>query len=1074
MGLIKNEFIERIKEEADVVKVVGSFCQDLKKRGANYVCLSPFGKENTPSFTVSPSKGIWKDFSSGKGGNAITFVMEKEGLAFPEAIEWLAKFMSLEVEYESAEWAAKAVEKKKKREALRPLLMATHKKYREALAGLADDHPAKAELAKRGYSQSDIVEWGIGFAPGQKFLYKQIAEIGQTEGAEALGLINGTNDRYWQRVVYPMRDRNGLLIGFAGRDVSGSEKSAKWINPPTSEMYDKDKTWFALDRAAAAINKAAEAWIVEGYNDVIAWHKAGLLNTISPCGTAITERQMQILRKLTAKVVLVMDGDKAGKAATLKHVPALMRLGFRVECVFLPQGEDPDSFTRDPFYKRCFAAHGGLATMLDDKQVREDGFRTLLEHYIGDDEIENARGVGELVKVIAYVNDDFIRESYCGWLAKESGRKEASIKKAVADELKAAKPMPSALAKAFAEADEEYRFPKEVAKEAKDLLPIVKKYGCFQAKNRIYMQVGSEPPYTFKKVSNFSVEIIQHMNDEKFPMKLLRICNVHGKQRIFDTLSDNLNSPMSFTNIVTGHGNFFWEGGRNDHMKLLRLLFDRMGDGEKIDVLGWQKSGFWVTNNQVIFPAKGIKEPDDNGVFTVKDGEREISYYVPSANSVYKQNPYKYMSQKKVVVEGDATLGFTRYVSKMVEVHRGHAITGILFTVASIFQDVVVDQLGNFPMVFLYGPPSTGKDQLIECCQSFFGKPQTAINLEGGVSTAKAQIREFAQFCNMISHLSEYKRGDPKLDGILKGLWDRRGYKRGTIDSHVGSESIPILSSVFLTGNDYPDQDALITRVLWEEMTIKDFSPEQIKAYEELKDMYQSGVSHLLPQILQHREKWEKHFKENFRKVGRSVKEALTLNVDSSRILANITVLATTYEMMKDELQFPFAWDDVMQHFKEMSERQMRKLNTGSIFLKFWDCFLQVAQDPHNNFKFRKHYTVADGMLYFQWTTAFNTIAPQWYKQYSEVAPGKSKIADMLTESKELGLVKKDSFRFDGTSVGNKTSAWCVRLSGTTIEDDLMYMLEPIINNELNDGGEAKTNESAKDGAKDDKDDLPF
>ena len=1075
-GLIKNDFIEKVKEQVDIVAVVRSYCPDLQKRGANYVCKSPFNAERTASCTISPSKQIFKDFSSGKGGNAINFVMEKEGLAFPQAIEWLARFLSLEVEYEDQEWAQKAVERKQKREGLRPLLMASHKKYRQALAELPEEHPAKAELAKRGYTQEDVLEWGIGFAPGKQFLYDEFSRIGHTQEAREIGLIGERADKYWHRVVYPIRDRNGLLMGFAGRDVSGDAKAAKWINPATSVIYDKDKTWFALDRAARAIAKAQEAWIVEGYNDVIAWHKSDLENTIAPCGTDITERQIAILRKLTDKVVLCMDGDTAGIKSMVKYIPEFIKADFRVEVVTLPE-IDPDDFSRSPQAINGVSPDAGIAVMMQNRKVRMDGFKLLLEHYIPADgsEIDKAQGAGQLSELIGYVQDEFIRETYCNWLAKESGQKVTAIKSSVKDAVKlraeADKIKELAKNQKWSNALGRYNWPKDLEGEAEKLLPLADKYGIIQAKDKIWVRVGEEEPFSFRSVSNFSIQIIQHMNDEKFPMKLLRLRNVFGKEKIFDTLSDNLMSPQSFTTLVAGHGNFFWKGGRQDHLRLLEMLFDQMGDGEKIDVLGWQRKGFWVFNNQVIIPGRATKEIDENGVFKMPEGDREVSYYVPSANQVYRNNPYKYTSQKKVVVTGDSELGFTRYASKIIEVHRAHGMTGILFSVASMFQDVVVDKLGNFPMVFLYGPPSTGKDQLIECCQSFFGEPQAGINLEGGVSTAKAQIREFAQFCNMISHLSEYKRGDPKLDGILKGLWDRRGYKRGTIDSHVGSESIPILSSVFLTGNDYPDNDALITRIIWEEMTVKEFTAEQVKAYEELKDMYQSGVSHLTPQILQHRELWEKRFKEKFREVGRSVKEALGLNVDSSRILANITVLATTYELMKDVLHFPFAWEDMMAHFKEMSERQMRKLNTGSIFIKFWDCFLQCAMDDGIPLMLGKNFSIEDDALYFNWTQSYNAIRAQWYRQYSEVAPTKSKVADMIKESKELKLEVKNSWRFDSGGGKHKTSAWKVDLEGTTIMSDLLYVLE----NKLNDIPEAPATPGASEtGVKDNDDDLPF
>lgn len=1038
MGLIKQSFIETIYESVDIVDVVASHCTDLKKRGTTWFCNSPFTNEKTPSFAVDRAKQRFKCFSSGKGGNVVTFVMEAKGKTFPEAIQWLADFKNLPVEYENAEWAKKALETKNKKEELRPILKAAWNKFQEALWSLPPDHPAHLELQKRGYDTATAKDWGIGFAPGKDFIYSKVYEIGKTKEAREIGLIGDSQDKFWNRLIYPIHDKNEQLVGFAGRDLSGKSNSAKWINPADSIIYSKDKILYGLSRAAAEIQKRNEVYLVEGYNDVIAWHRFGLENTVASCGTAITDSQINILKKLTSKVCFTMDGDAAGVKSVLKHIPAFIKAGFSTSVILLPEC-DPDDFVRDfaPLIGMC-----SLPAMFEEPQVKKNGFQFLMEHELNGnpDLASRAKAIHRLCEVISMEQDNIMKEIYTEWLAKESGRKLPTITriiKEIEQEAQVADNISSSK-------NDVYELPKELEGKVnlRDLIKDIETYGLFQAGNRIWVKRGSDTPYTFQWVSNFSIEIIQHMNDEKYPMKLLRITNKFNKEVIFDTQSENLMSPMSFSNVVAGHGNFFWKGGRQEHLQLLQLLFDKMGDGEKIDVLGWQKAGFFVFNNQVVFPTKQTKEIDDNGVFKVQDGNRETCYYVPSANRVYKNNPYKYEAQKKVRVMGDSSLTFTSYASKMMLVHREHAITGILFTVASMFQDIVVNQLGNFPMVFLYGPPSTGKDQLIECCQSFFGLPQTAINLEGGASTAKAQLRELAQFCNLITHLSEYKRGDAKLDGMLKGMWDRRGYKRGTIDSHVGSESIPVLSSVFLTGNDYPDQDALITRLIWEEMSKVDFDVSEMKLYEELKEMYKSGVSHLTVRILQHRAHFEEAFKSTYSRVSKELKTELAMAATHSRIISNLAVLGATYELMKDHLMFPFGWSQIVTHFRSIVDKQVRKLNSASIHNKWWDCFLAVCRTNQQPLRLGLDFNIVDNRLYFNWTNTYNRVAPQWYKQYYETAPSKGKISDMINEDKELALEKHNAHRFDGGKNGHRTSAWSIDLKATGIMDELIETMD--------------------------------
>jgi len=633
-----------------------------------------------------------------------------------------------------------------------------------------------------------------------------------------------------------------------------------------------------------------------------------------------------------------------------------------------------------------------------------------------------------------------MQDLYMEWLAKEGQVKIGVVKRTV---------------KEFAERDAEkkqaaaneswtYNLPEELNRKVSltDLKPDIEKYGLFQAANKIWVKRGSEAPYNFTAVSNFSIEIIQHMNDEKFPMKLLRIQNVYGVEKIFDCLSNDIMSPQSFMQLLAGQGNFLWKGGRSEHLQLLQQLMDRMGSGEKIEVLGWNPAGFFLFNNRVVFPDGSTQDIDENGVFRIKEEDREKSYYVPSANRIYANAPYKFESQKKVRVQGNASLSFAQYTSKMMEVHREHAITGILFTLASMFQDIVVSQLGNFPLVFLYGPPSTGKDQLIECCQSFFGNPQVAINLEGGVSTNVAKLRELAQFANLMSHLSEYKRGDNKLDGMLKGMWDRRGYKKGNIDGRVTTDSIPVLSSVFLTGNDYPDQDALITRLVWEEMSKTEFSLDEMKSYEELKDMYKSGVSHLTVELLGNRKLFEETFKSNYSWVSKEFKSELAMAATHSRIISNLAILGATYYTLKDQVRFPFGWNDILKHFKEIIERQVRKLNTASIHNKWWDCFLVVIRTEKEPLRAGVDFTIYDNRIYFNFTNTYNKVAPQWYRQYYEMAPSKGKIRDMIQENDRLDLQKHSAYRFDGTTTGARTSAWSVNLKETGVLDEIFEAVE--------------------------------
>jgi len=1037
MPFISKDSIEKVWDIANLVEVIQDFVP-LKKSGAQYKGLSPWTKEKTGSFMVSPAKGIWKDFSTGNGGNsAVSFLMQKMGITYPEAIEWLAKKYNVSLVYDENSESKAYHQKVEKQEGLRPLLESTIRKFEEAFAQLPADHPAKLEVfGKRQYSQEVVDDYRIGYAPGGKYIYDLCVAVGRKEDAMNLGLISDTGDKWHNRVIYPLVERKGtslLVVGLAGRALEDSKKYAKWINSVDSELYNKSQFWYGLDKAREAIAKKGEVWLVEGYNDVIAWHTHGIPNAIAGCGTAIAVGQIRVLKKICTRVIFNFDPDGAGKSAMVKYIPEFIKEGFRVQMVVNQPRLDPDDFVR---HHKMAQRRYDLSNLAANIRYRQDGFKFLMtENFKNRDEVAVAQATKELVKLVATVEDEGIRTIYKGWLTAESSVKAIQVNKwfkevELAPEKKQATPITY-------DTDDFYRLPDSVKEPMDKLRPFIEKYQMFMANNQIFVQQGQDPPYTFRSFSNFEIEIIQHMQDEKFPMKLVRIRNVHKLERIFDMQSAEMNTPMAFENAVTAHGNFRWKGGRREHELLKTFLFDSMGTGRKIEVLGWQPEGFWVWNNKVTVPGENDVAIDDNGVFMHKN----VMYYVPSANKIYSNNIYKFEAQKRVVCT-DQVLSFQNFSAQLIKVHRQHGMMGILFSLASTFQDIVVSELNFFPMLFLFGPASSGKDQLADVCQSFFGIPQTAINLEGGVSTIKAQVREFAQFCNLISQLSEYKNGDPKLDGVLKGLWDRRGYKRGNIDSHVGTESIPILSSVVMTGNYAPDQEALISRFIWEFMDKTIFDDAETKEYEKLADMVKKGLSGYTDKFLHHRAMVRNNFKAKYREfkatLGQRRPEA------QSRMLANLAVLGTFYQMFQNAegVSFPFSFDEMLTHFDKTIDAQMNKMNSASIINRWWDCFLASMRGTlADQIREGRDLKLEGDRLYFNFTSCYNRVQRQWYSQYRDNAPAKGVMMDSLKKDKAF-IDTVAGVRFAPGKESKATSAYVVQVQEIPIKEEIKFAVD--------------------------------
>lgn len=1075
MSYIKREFCDRILEEADIVAVISDFVE-LKRSGANMKGLSPFVDEKTPSFTVSPVKNIFKDFASGKGGNVLTFLMEHENFSYPEAIEYLAKKYNREIEYESKEFAEKKKETLEKKEALRLVLSATHRQYINEFNNLPEDHPAKMEVARRGYSPEKVKMLGLGFAP-QNFLYDKLKNSGKVSEGEALGLIKRQNgrsgyyDQYGDRLIYPIHDSNGLLIGFAGRAL-GEAKKAKWINPDVNDqniLYRKEVTWYGMNIARSEIRNRKSVWINEGYNDVIAWQGLGLTNTVAACGTAITDLQIQQLSKLCDKVIIAMDPDRAGRASALKYIPKFLEKGMTVMTADLPDGLDPDDFSREfatqifESGKKAITAKPGsfekylkestFDTLFEESEdfreavtaagvttlvPQKDGFKLLLKHYYHeeDEETDKVKGAKELCKIIAATADDTLATIYREWLQKDTKIKIATINRWIEE----------FSVEAIEVKNEEYvqiELPAKVTCKLKEVEEDIRKYGMFMSDNQIWMSLSEagDNKIRFTSISNFMIEVLQHMDDEKIPSKLFRIKNVHGMEKIFDSDSKNINSHQNFDNMVTDLGNYNFLGSRSHLLKLRTYLLDKMGQGRKIEQLGWQVDGkMFVWNNKVTSESGQDIPLDKHGIF-IKEG---VHYYLPSANEIYRNNPFKFEAQKKFKVIRNKR-SFEVLGAKMMEVHKSFAIDAMLFATASLFQDIVVTRTQKFPVIFFYGPGGTGKDELSEIIQSFVGHPQTAINLEANISTVKAQVRELAQFVNGISQFSEYKSGNPQVDGMIKSFWDRRGYKRGNIESMFSTDSVPIMSSVILTGNDYPKDQPVIIRLIWNEMTRNKFSEEEMKHFDELKDMVADGLSGYSDDLLKYRPEFEK----DFDKVQRTWKSVLKEHFPDAegRVIFNLSILGTAYTIFKDKIQWPFTQAEMIAHWRTGVEQQIRKINSASILNKFWDLFIaSLRGHKDDRIQVNQIVSISSNLLFLQWTHVFAKIQRSWWSQYNEGAPKKEIVMEQLVKSGAF-VESLSKHSFDSGRQGNRTSAIVINLdalSETTrsdIQGSIMYQL---------------------------------
>ncbi len=344
---IPQDVVEQVLATAKIEEVIGEFVT-LKKRGKDYVGLCPFHSEKTPSFYVSPTKGIFKCFGCGRGGSVISFLKEHEKMTFPEAVRYLADKYGIEIPEEIS--SEEAAEEERFRSGLFSVMEYAVQHYRKML-GEAAGRAARAYLRDRGITDDLIDHFGLGWAEGNARLGEHLARIGvDPKIIEAAGLARRKggrwNDLFWDRLMFPIRSPSGRPIALAGRLLADRPNAPKYLNSPDTPIFRKSSVLYGLSHARDGIRKNGFAVVVEGYFDVIAVHRCGTANAVAPMGTALTPDQLKRLRRFTDRVVFVMDGDRAGREAALKGFALAAAHDFTIEAVMLPPGEDPDSLVR--------------------------------------------------------------------------------------------------------------------------------------------------------------------------------------------------------------------------------------------------------------------------------------------------------------------------------------------------------------------------------------------------------------------------------------------------------------------------------------------------------------------------------------------------------------------------------------------------------------------------------------------------------------------------------------------------------------------------------------------------------
>ncbi len=437
--MIDQATIDRVLDAAQIVDVVSDFVT-LRKRGVNYIGLCPFHDERTPSFSVSPSKGICKCFSCGKGGNAVHFIMEHEQLSYHSAIKWLAKKYHIEIK------ERELTDEEKQAQNLRESLLVVNQFASQYFQDILHTHEEGKQIGlnyfrSRGFRDDIIKKFQLGYSLNKP---ADLAKTAVSKGYQSDFLVKtglcytkddgSLHDRFWGRVIFPVHSVSGNVVAFGGRVLNTATKNVqmKYVNSPESEIYHKSRELYGIFFAKQSIVKQDRCFLVEGYTDVISMHQSGIENVVSSSGTALTSEQIRLIHRFTNNITLLYDGDPAGIKASIRGIDMLLEEGMNVKVCLLPDGDDPDSFARKHNATEYQA-------YINEHEVDFITFKTnLLLEEAGRDPIKRASLISGIVKSISVIPDSIVRSVYIRECSRLLEIEEKILVQSVADNIKAA------------------------------------------------------------------------------------------------------------------------------------------------------------------------------------------------------------------------------------------------------------------------------------------------------------------------------------------------------------------------------------------------------------------------------------------------------------------------------------------------------------------------------------------------------------------------------------------------------------------------------------------------------------
>ena len=885
----------------------------LKKRGSNYQACCPFHNEKTPSFSINPKSNRFKCFGCGKSGNVIDFVMEFKKIEFPSACEVIAADHKIIIPKEKMNDESEKI--LKHQQALFTVNKMAMEFFKENL--FKPENKTALDYCLSRWREETIKDFNLGFAPDGWELFKAWAKLqGLREEylIEACLLTESKGkvfDYFRNRIIFPIFNRSGRVVGFTGRDFSGKVDVPKYFNTRETSIFTKGNELYGIHAAYRSIKEKGYVHLVEGNADVLRLHELGKLNTVCSCGTSLTVDQIDRIKHETGSVTIIGDSDQAGKNAVIKSAKMILEKNMFCNVIPLPYDEekkekqDPDSFFTDSDQFDSYA-----------KEMVRDFIFFLAE--TRKDKCKNPdlkfRLITELTTLISFL------PASSHQLYIEQLGKLIPTKKLWQDGIKAATPLEPV-----------------VEKKNEGVPPVLlshyEKYGFYEeGECYIFSGIGGK-----HRGSNFSMDPLFHIRSIINSKRLYKIKNEFGFSQTIELAQKDLISLSNFRLRVESLGNFLFEGTESDLMRLKRWLYEKTLVADEIVQLGWQKQGFWAWTNG-IYNSQFI-EIDKNGIVKHED----LNYYLPSSSDIFKQEERLFVSERKYK-HTPGSISLNDWSGKLIDVYGDNAMFALCFYFASLFRDYIFRLFKFFPILNIFGPKGTGKTELAVSIMQFFGPQDKGPSITN--STRPALGDHMAGHVNGIQHIDEFKNEiEPEKIEWLKDIFGGVGRNRMNMEKDKKKEVTAVDVALMLTGQHIPNADiALYSRLVFLSYSKDEFTDAEKSVFLKLKTVEQLGLTHITHELLSLRKDFLKNFLDSYDQVQQDLAGDMKEEV-MDRIFRNWLVIIASFHALQHLISVPWTYKELINKAAKLIINQNSETKRTNELAKFWTMIEFLVND---------------------------------------------------------------------------------------------------------------------------------